>query len=103
MIGHNEIWDRAMAVERVHGDRSEDYVAARIAASHREGHAEALQLWEEIDALLRDLHQIHQPLKPIADVRFALDRPTKAGVFSSRPKADQEPSPEQRVSSLRAS
>ena len=99
MIGNDEIWDRASAVERIHGDRSEEYVAERIASCRREAHAEALQLWEEIDALLRDLHRIHQPLKPITDLCFALDRPTGAGVFLSRPKVDQELSPEQRVSS----
>ena len=103
MIGHNEIWDRAMAVERIHGDRSEEYVAERIASCRRESHAEALQLWEGIDALLRDLHRIHQPLEPIIDLRCAFDRFTSEGIFSSRPKAVQEPSREQRVSSLRAS
>ena len=85
---------RASAVERIHGDRSEEYVAEQIASCRREGHAEALQLWEEIDALLRDLHQIHQPLKPMADLSVAFDRLSEAGVFSSRPKAGQEPSPE---------
>lgn len=103
MIGNNEIWDRAMAVERIHGDRSEEYVAERIASCRRENHPEALQLWEEIYALLGDLHRIHQPLKPLVDPRFALDRLTGTDVFSSRPKVDEESSLEQRVSSRRAS
>jgi hypothetical protein len=63
MVGESEIWNRASAVERIYGDQSESYVAERIASCRNVGHGEALSLWQEIDARLRELHQIHQPLR----------------------------------------
>jgi hypothetical protein len=63
MVGESEIWNRASVVERIYGDQSEAYVAERIASCRNVGHTEALFLWQEIGVRLRELHQIHQPLR----------------------------------------
>lgn len=62
MIGSGEVWDRAVAVERLHGNRSEIFVLERIAACQRKGRAEAASFWQDVENVLRDIQQIHRPL-----------------------------------------
>ncbi|WP_447761551.1 DUF6961 family protein [Sphingopyxis panaciterrae] len=66
MIGGGEVWERALAVERVHGDKSAQFVSDRIATCRRKGHTDAASLWENVENLLREIQQIHRPLKKVS-------------------------------------
>jgi hypothetical protein len=63
MTGDGKVWDRALAVERSHGDRSEAFVPEQIASCRRDGNTEGLLLWQDVSALIREVHQIHKPLQ----------------------------------------
>lgn len=58
MDADNDIWSRALDVERTHGNLANAYVAGRIDASQQDADAYGVELWTEIGVRLRELHLI---------------------------------------------
>lgn len=60
MDAENDIWSRALEVERTHGNRAQAYVAGRIDASRRNEDLPDTALWTEIAARLRHLDTVSE-------------------------------------------
>lgn len=58
MDANNDIWSRALEIERTHGNLANAYVAGRIDASRQDADAYGIKLWTEIGVRLRELHLI---------------------------------------------
>lgn len=60
MDADNDIWSRALDVERTHGNQAQAYVAGRIDASRQNENQPDVALWTEIAARLRHLDTVSE-------------------------------------------